>query len=197
MDLALVVLAASALQTAPAPMPAPADGPILQPSRISITALASPSLPGGTFTAPSQDFEYSKAYYTRLTIHRYGSYVMLPLFVAQAYVGSQLYSGNGGDWAEDVHPMLAAGIGVLFTSNTITGAMNLYEGRKDPNERRRKFTHAILMMTADAGFLTTAILGSEASDSGSGRSTHRAVAIGSMAVATTGWLLMTDLFRKD
>ncbi len=193
MDLALVVLAASALQTAPAPMPAQADGPIIQPSRFSVTALATPALPN----APPQDFEYSKAYYTRLTIHRYGSYAMLPLFLAQAYVGSQLYTGNGGDWAEDLHPMLAAGVGVLFTSNTITGAMNLYEGRKDPEDRRRKVAHAVLMMAADAGFLTTAILGSEAEDTGSGRSTHRAVAIGSMAVATTGWLLMTDLFRKD
>jgi hypothetical protein len=197
MDLVLVVLAASALQTAPAPMPAPAVGPILQPSRISVAARELPSLAGGIFATPPQDFEYSKAYYTRLTIHRYGSYAMLPLFLAQAYVGSQLYSGNGGDWAEDLHPMLAAGVGVLFTSNTITGAMNLYEGRKGPSERRRKVTHAILMMTADAGFLATAILGSEAEDSGSGRSTHRAVAISSMAVATTGWLLMTDLFRKD
>jgi hypothetical protein len=197
MDLALAALAASALLTTSAPMPTPVDGPTLQPSRFSASAAALPVLPVGALTLPPQDFEYSKAYYTRLTIHRYGSYVMLPLFLAQAYVGSQLYSGNGGDWAEDVHPMLAAGIGVLFTSNTITGAMNLKEGWKDPKDHRRKVTHAILMMTADAGFLTTAILGSEASDSGSGRSTHRAVAIGSMAVATTGWLLMTDLFRKD
>ena len=193
MDLARIVLAASALQTAPAPVPALADGPLLQPSRFSVTALATPALPG----APLQDFEYSKAYYTRLTIHRYGSYVMLPLFIAQAYVGSQLYSGDGGDWAEDVHPILAAGVGVLFTSNTITGAMNLREGWKDPKDHRRKVTHALLMMTADAGFLTTAILGSNAAENGTGKATHRAVAIGSMAVATTGWLLMTDLFRKD
>jgi hypothetical protein len=190
MDLSFAVLAAAALQAAPI-APTPDVGPVLPPSRFA-APLVLPVAP-----PPLQDFEYSQAYYTRLTIHRYGSYVMLPLFLAQAYVGSQLYSGDGGDWAEDVHPMLAAGIGVLFTSNTITGVMNLREGWKDPKDHRRKVTHALLMMAADAGFLTTAILGSEAEDSGSGRSTHRAVAISSMAVATTGWLLMTDLFRKE
>jgi hypothetical protein len=189
MDLSLAVLAAAALQAAPL-APTSEVGPVLPPSRFA-APLTSPAL------TPPQDFEYSQAYYRRLTIHRIGSYAMLPLFAAQVYVGSRLYSGNGGDWAEDAHPMIAAGIGALFASNTITGAMNLWEGRKDPQDRRRKVTHAILMMTADAGFLATAILGSEAEDTGQGRATHRAVAISSMAVATTGWLLMTDLFRKD
>lgn len=186
MDLALVVLAAS-LQVAPVAPASPARvGPVITPSRFA----AAESL-----GAPRQDFEYSSAYYTRLTIHRYGSYAMLPLFVAQYYVGSKLYDGSGGDWAEDVHPMLALGVGALFTSNTITGAWNLWEGRKDPKDRKRKVAHALLMMAADAGFLTTAILGDEVEDTGSGRATHRAVAISSMAVATTGWVLMLDFWR--
>lgn len=190
MDLALAVLAAS-LHLAPVDSPPPVVGPVALPSRFTPAAESAPALP------LPQDVEYSQAYYTRLTIHRWGSYAMLPLFAAQYYVGSQLYSGNGGDWAEDLHPMLAWGVGGLFASNTITGAWNLWEGRKDPQDRKRKVAHAVLMMAADAGFLTTAILGDEVEDTGSGRATHRAVAIGSMAVATTGWLLMTDLFRRD
>lgn len=199
MDLALAVLAAS-LQMASVDPPTPVVGPVIQPSRFSVVesppAPPSLALPLAPPLAP-QDFEYSSAYYTRLTIHRWGSYVMLPLFAAQYYVGSQLYSGKGGDWAEDLHPALAWGVGGLFASNTITGAWNLWEGRKDPQDRTRKVAHAVLMMAADAGFLTTAILGDKAEDTGSGRATHRAVAISSMAVATTGWLLMTDLFRRD
>ncbi len=190
MDLATVVLVA-ALGTAPAPSIQAVDGPFLPASRFT-APLASPT----PIIAP-QDFEYSPAYYTRLTIHRWGSYLMLPLFAAQVYVGSKLYSGEEPDWAEDVHVPIAIGIGTLFASNTITGVWNLWEGRRDPTDRRRKVAHALLMLTADAGFLTTAILGDQASDGDSSRATHRAVALGSMAVATTGWLLMTDLFRRD
>jgi hypothetical protein len=187
MDFSTAALVASLLTAPVTPDSAPL-GPRLPASRFPVTTLTAP--------AP-QDFEYSKAYYTRLTIHRWGSYTMLPLFVAQAYVGSRLYNDTGGDWAADLHPILAGGVGLLFTSNTITGVWNLYEGRKDPKDRRRKVTHAILMLTADAGFVTTGILGSRAADDADGRSVHRAVAIGSMAVATTGFLLMTDLFRRD
>jgi hypothetical protein len=194
MDLALAVLAAS-LQLAPVDSPTPpVVGPVLQPSRFAPVEAPPPASPPAL---TAQDFEYSSAYYTRLTIHRWGSYAMLPLFAAQYYVGSQLYSGDAADWAEDLHPALAWGIGGLFASNTVTGVWNLWEGRKDPQDRKRKVAHAVLMMAADAGFLTTAILGDEVEDTGSGRATHRAVAITSMAVATTGWLLMTDLFRRD
>lgn len=182
MDLALIALAGSLIAASPE---STRPGPRVPEPRIPAVVPQDPM------------FEYSAAYYQRVTIHRWGSYAMLPLFAAQLYVGSQLYSavGSGEDGNKDLHVALGAGIGVLFASNTALGAWNLWEGRKDPDGRKRKVTHAILMMTGDAGFFATALLGDGVEDNGAGRGTHRAVAIGSMVVATTGWLLMTDLFK--
>lgn len=193
MDLSLAALAALALATAqPAPPPPPA-GPIQPPSRIAVVPAARLS--------PSRDsiVEYSNLYYQRLTIHRWGSYAMLPLFAAQYYVGSQLYDGRT-EGNEDVHGMLAAGVAGVFAVNTVTGVWNLWDGRHDPKDRKRRITHATLMLLADAGFVATGLLAEEsdgAGTAGNGASTHRAVAIGSMAVSTVGWLMMTDLFRKE
>lgn len=169
-------------QTAPAVVP---GGPTLLPRLVDVRR-ATPLVP-----APVQ---YSDWYYRRLDVHRFGSYAMLPLFVAQFVVGTQLAKDEENDWAEDAHPVLAAGVGVLFASNTITGVWNLWEGRADPRDRKRRFAHATLMLLADVGFLATAVLGDELED-GASPGTHRAVAIGSMAVATVGWTLMLDAFR--
>lgn len=143
-----------------------------------------------------EEVEYSEWYYRRLTLHRWGSYTMLPLFVAQYVVGSQLAKGGDTDGLEDLHPALALGVGALFTSNTITGAWNLWDGRKDPHDRKRRFAHATLMMLADAGFLTTALLGDKL-DEGGNVNTHRTMAISSMAVATVSWAMMLDIFRDE
>lgn len=206
MDLSTALLAALALATAnpERPVDPPVDrplGPVLQAPRIAIAApLAlpdAPQRPGAPGVPAPRDtvIEYSKAYYTRLTIHRYASYAMLPLFVAQAYVGSKLYDGD--EDKRDLHRGLAAGVGTLFAVNTTLGLTNLYAMRADPNDRRRRLTHATLMLLADAGFITTGILGARAADGEGDRDTHRAVALSSMAVSTVGWLIMTDLFRKD
>lgn len=196
MDMTSIALAASLLlangpRTSPPPVPA---GPVLVPSRLAAVARA-PLAPAQRDTI----IEYSSFYYQRLTVHRWGSYTMLPLFAAQAYVGSQLYAGNT-EGNEDAHALLAAGVAGLFAVNTVTGLWNLWDGRHDPNDRTRRFTHSALMLLADAGFVATGLLAEGAEDDGSGgggASTHRAVAIGSMAVSTVGWLMMTDLFRKD
>ena len=145
--------------------------------------------------------EYSDWYYRRLTVHRWGSYTMLPLFAAQYWVGAKLYGRTPGaddGGAKDLHGVLAAGVAGLFAVNTFTGLWNLWDGRHDPNDRKRRFTHATLMLLADAGFVATGVLadGAEGGGSGGGAGAHRAVAIGSMAVSTVGWLMMTELFRK-
>jgi len=196
MDIALAALAALTFASAN-PTPAPLDlpsGPRLPVSRVS-AAMPVPA-PRDTM------IEYSAFYYKRLTVHRWASYTMLPLFAAQYYVGSRLYSASAGadeDGNKDLHEMLAAGTAGLFAVNTVTGLWNLWDGRRDPNDRGRRVTHAVLLLIADAGFVATGILADEAEDgaAGGGASTHRAVAIGSMAVSTVGWLMMTDLFRKD
>jgi hypothetical protein len=145
-------------------------------------------------------FEYSEGYQTRLKIHKYASYATLPLFVAQFAVGQKLYNGNGSSGTRTAHGVLAGGTAVLFGVNTVTGVWNLSEGRKDPNHRTKRMVHGILMAVADAGFVATGILtpheGHEEGgftyqeSGGTSRSTHRAVALTSMGIATVAYLMM-------
>lgn len=198
MDLATMVLAARLLvpaQDAPLIEPVEPIGPVLM-SRFERAPAPGAESAFELGTGPQPAFRYSKAYYKRLTIHRWGSYAILPLFAAQAIAGQAMYDVNSdADWAETYHPIGAALIGTLFTSNTVTGVMNLWEGRKDPQRGKRPVVHAILMLTADAGFVTTAVLGSRADETIGDRRTHRTVAISSMAIATAGYLTM--LLRPD
>jgi len=192
----LVALQFSAMST-PSRMPA---APV-QPSRLVDLRMPidpAPSLRDDERTGPKDaSVDYSEWYYRRLDLHRWGSYVMLPLFVAQYVAGSRLESGSDDDWAEDVHPLLAGGVAAVFASNTLTGVWNLWEGRADPNDRKRRFLHAGLMLLADAGFVATGILADQAEDDGSGAGAHKTVAIASMGVATLSWALMLDLFRPE
>ena len=140
--------------------------------------------------------EYSDGYRLRAKIHRYSSFAMLPLFATELALGQSLYNDGGEGGKKTAHAAVGAGIGTLFGINTVTGAWNLWEARKDPNGRKRRLVHGLLMMAADAGFFATAMLAPESeSDEGarnfsSDRSTHRTVAITSMSVATVGYLIM-------
>ncbi len=204
MDLTLVAIAALTFAGA-IPAVAPTDAPPFHSAIASVDLLAGPRIPvtrlAAALPAPAPRdsiFEYSPFYYQRLTLHRWGSYTMLPLFAAQYLVGSKLYNGTAADGTKDTHEILALSTAGLFAINTTTGLWNLWDGRKDPKDRRRRFTHAMFMLAADAGFVTTGLLADEAEQGGGGgASTHRAVAISSMVVSTVGWLMMTDLFRKD
>jgi hypothetical protein len=144
-------------------------------------------------------FEYSDGYRTRLKIHKYASFATLPLFVAQFAVGQKLYDGDPSEGTRSLHGVLAGGTAVLFGVNTVTGVWNLAEGRKDPNHRTKRMLHGILMAIADAGFVATGLTAPEseheggdiAHEGGEGsRSTHRAVALASMGVATVAYLVM-------
>jgi hypothetical protein len=153
-------------------------------------------LPGGA--QRPQAIEYSDAYYTRLTIHRLGSYAMLPLFAGEYWLGNRLMqSGDVPSWVKGAHGVVAGTVGALFISNTVTGVWNLLESRKDPAGRTRRLLHSALMIASDAGFAITAAMGGEAGEDGfeSGgegddASAHRTVAISSMAIAGAGTLLM-------
>jgi hypothetical protein len=144
--------------------------------------------------------EYSDGYKTRATIHKYASFATLPLFIANYVVGQDLYNNQGNESKKSLHVGLVTGSAILFGVNTFTGAWNLYEGRKDPNHRAKRMTHGILMMAADVGFLATAMLapseheyehGATAPTVGNNSaSTHRAVALTSMGIATVGYLIM-------
>ncbi|MFI5227560.1 MAG: hypothetical protein ACHQWU_00740 [Gemmatimonadales bacterium] len=140
--------------------------------------------------------EYSDQYYTRLTIHRYGSYLMLPLFAGEYALGQNLINdASPPRWMKPAHFGVALGVGALFTVNTVTGAMNLWESRSDPSNRGLRIAHTVLMLASDAGF---AITGAQTPRRASidfatiqaSRNRHRNWAIGSMAASTAGTALM-------
>jgi hypothetical protein len=137
-----------------------------------------------------QAVEYSEWYSRRLTIHRVGSYAMLPLFGAEYVLGNQLIHGNEGSGMKPAHVAVATGIGALFTVNTITGAWNLWESRSDPAGRTRRTLHAIAMLASDAGFVWTGAIGDGAKRSNANARQHRNVALGSIGIATIGTAMM-------
>jgi len=151
-------------------------------------SIAEQPVPTATAPAPGLAFEYSEGYRTRAKIHRVASFATLPLFVTEAFVGQSLYN-EPTDGKRDAHLVVAGGIGALFAVNTFTGAWNLLEARKDPHFGKRKWAHALLMFGGDIGMVTTAALGPGEGDA-DGKAAHRAAAITTAAVATTGYLIM-------
>ena len=137
--------------------------------------------------------EYSDAYVMRRKIHLYASLATAPLFVTQYIIGEKLYNEGGSDGLRGAHSAIGVGIGALFGINTVTGAWNLWEARRDPNGRRRRLIHGISMLGADAGFLATGMTapGREFErDGGGNRSLHRSLAFTSMGVAAGSYVYM-------
>ena len=134
--------------------------------------------------------EYSDAYATRLTIHRIGSYAMLPLFASEWVLGDRLMQQNHADWVKPAHVVVATGLGALFTVNTVTGVWNLVESRNDPAGRTRRLLHSALMIAADAGFVYTGTTASDANESPDDRTRHKNAALVSMGISTVGTAMM-------
>jgi hypothetical protein len=186
--------------TAAAPARPDAPGEPVPPA----TLLASADAVAAMQTVPApraRAFEYSDGYRTRLKIHKYASFATLPIFVAQYAVGQKLYNGDASDGLRNAHKALVGATAALFTVNTVTGVWNLGEGRKDPNHKTKRMVHGLLMLAADAGFVATGALaphsesefnegGFETAGGGHSASTHRTLAISSMAVATASYLMM-------
>lgn len=180
----LLGLASSPADTLPS-----ADSTAFRPVPITLSAA-----PLDTVRKRPKPIEYSDAYATRLEIHRIGSYTMLPLFAAEYALGQNLLNGNSPGWVKPTHLGVALGVGGLFTINTVTGALNLWESRKDPAGRTRRWVHSALMMASDAGFAITGAMGNDTGDRDA-QIRHRNMAIGSMAVSVAGTALMW--FWKD
>jgi Na+/H+ antiporter NhaA len=163
----------------------------------SIPRLQASAPPSDTVQGPA--VEYSDWYGRRLTIHRWASYATLPLFAFEYAAGEQLYkkSVDAPEWAKRWHGPAATGIAVLFGVNTVTGVWNLWDARKDPEGRKWRTAHAVLMLAADAGFTATGMLAERAERSESARRQHRTIALSSMAVATVSYLMMLPPFRRD
>ena len=159
---------------------------------------AAPRVPTPAEVA-TQEVTYTPNYYKRLDVHRFASYALLPLAALQVAAGMQLYEhgSDAPDWAKVGHRIGATGIAVLFVTNVATGVPNLIAGRKDPNDRVRRFTHATLMLAATVGFTATGLLSERAEGSEDDREMHRAVALTSVALATVGYATMLDIFRRE
>jgi len=160
---------------------------------------ATQSFPGDTTVRRPRAIEHSDAYYTRLTIHRVASYAELPLFGAEYVLGERLLhderTGFPPSSLKAAHLGVAGGLAVLFGVNTITGGWNLWDSRQDPSNRTLRIVHSVAMLGADAGFALAGATGGNAKHSLRDAQRHRAVSVGSMALATAGTAIMW-LFDK-
>jgi hypothetical protein len=146
--------------------------------------------------------DLSEWYERRLTIHRYGSYAMIPLFVGEYVLGQQLLNQKDGlyDGTRRVpidaslrhnHRVVAFGLAGLFVVNSTTGLWNLWEARDDGSSSVRRTIHVLSMLGADAGFALAGSMAQRAVDRRpSDARAHRNVALASMGLATAGVALM-------
>lgn len=141
---------------------------------------------------PPKAVVYSDSYNVRLKIHRYLSWSTIPLMVGQGVVGQKLYNGSGGSTLRSVHSSLAAATGVLFGVNTVTGVWNLWESRNDPNGRKKRWIHSVLMLAADAAFLATASTAPEyeRGERRGDRAFHRSAAFVGFGSASVAYAMM-------
>ena len=204
--LILILLIASFVLPAQAQTPAsiPDDGSVANPVDSAQAGTAADAAPAPPQAHPVATV-YSDAYQTRLKIHKYASFITLPLFAAEIGLGESLYNNpNERGAVSAFHGAVAAGIVGLFGVNTVTGAWNMFgeEGRQDTNNRKLKLVHGILMMAADAGFVATIPLAPHQNrtptvggptivvDVNQNRALHRDVAFGSIGVGPIGYLIM-------
>jgi hypothetical protein len=143
----------------------------------------------------SKGFNYTHGYMVRHKIHKYASIATLPLFVSELVVGEKLRSESDRDSSlRSTHSALAAGIGVLFGIESVTGVWNMWDARKNPHGRGKRLFHGILMLAADAGFVATAATAPHRDDDRVFRnedgSSHRAIAYASIGVAAVSYVYM-------
>jgi hypothetical protein len=147
--------------------------------------------PLDTPTRRPRAIEVSDWYNRRLVIHRWASYVTLPLFAAQYELGRNLlYDSRPTQSLRTTHLVVASTIGGLFVVNTVTGVWNLWDSRDATEGRTLRYVHAALMLGADAGFTATGIAGRHATKTGLGRERHKRIALASIGLSTVGTVLM-------
>ncbi len=176
-----------------------AGDPLVGPGGIDWAALrertaAPEELPDTTRRpARAKAFDYGSAYRSRLRIHRWLSFTMIPLFIGSYVTGEKLLNEPYAPprWAKNLHPPFAIATGAVFATNTITGIWNLRASQRNPAGRVRRYVHAILFMAADAGFAYAGItLAKDAKARTDPNHLHRTVALASMGVSVVGWSVM-------
>ena len=91
------------------------------------------------------------------------------------------------------HIAVGTAITGLFGVQTVTGVWNLVEGWKDPNHKKLRLAHGIMMLGADVGFAAayaTGPGGRNLVNFDQNKSTHRTVVFTTMGVATASYLMM-------
>jgi hypothetical protein len=182
--LALLAALAAPADTTPLITRDTALGPTLTSAAVGVR-LAEDTVP----RRRRKSIEVSDAYETRLRIHRIGSYLVYPLFIAQAVAGNQVFKGSrdAPGWAKTTHRVGASALAGVFTVNTITGLWNLWDSREVEQGRTKRTLHTLLMLASDAGFTYAGVkLSEEAETSDEKRREHRTMAYGSMAATLAG-----------
>jgi hypothetical protein len=152
--------------------------------------------PSQSSTSRPKALSISSGFSTRRKIHKYASYATLPLLAAEGAVGQKLLDSTGSESGSlrSAHSALAAGIGVLFGVETVTGLWNMMELRKVSKGNNKRFFHGILMLAADVGFIATAATSPHREEedlrTGSDASTHKAVAYTSLGIAAFSYVYM-------
>jgi len=165
--------------------------PVMTPALPSFEASLFPLDSGG---ARPRAIEHSDFYYVRLGIHRYTSYAIVPTFVTEYVLGQSLYNHPpGSSGTRTAHSVVAVGLMGLFGLNTVTGAWNLWDSRRDAPGRTRRYIHAALMLASDAGFVATAAVAPGRRQvilDPSRKRLHRTLALSSMGLALGGYGMM-------
>jgi len=141
---------------------------------------------------------YSDGYLLRAKIHKYASFATLPLFATEVALGQSIYNDPAdADSRKGAHIAVGTGIIGLFGVNAVTGVWNMVEDRHNPNGKKLRLVHGLLMLTANVGFVATAATGPHGKEHGfptppseSDKALHRDLAIGSMAIGTVGYTIM-------
>jgi hypothetical protein len=129
-----------------------------------------------------------------LKIHKYASYATLPLFATELALGQSLYNNPDTGGRKSAHAIVGTGIVSLFALNGLTGVWNLWEGRHDPDGRKVRIIHSVLMLGASGGLVAAYATGPHIRNgvitNPDDKSLHRNIAIASISVGTAGYLLM-------
>jgi hypothetical protein len=176
--------------------PAPTLAPTLHnlyPQRFDASYAPFPAA-GDDQAQRAKAVQHSDFYYTRLKIHQWGAIVMIPLAVAQYFIGQDIYKNgsNAAQWEHDIHGPLAATIAVDYGVQLVTGVWNGVEDWGNPGQARRT-VHSALMLLAGAGFVAVGATAPEREDGGyleGNASQHRTLAISSMAVMAASGIMM-------
>lgn len=172
----------------------PASHALLRPASLPLLAGTVPD------TVRHRAVMLSDGYYTRLDIHRYAGYAVLPLFAIEYLAGQQLLDHGSAAplWAEQVHKPAAYALAAVFTVNTVTGLLNLAEASKVAEGKKRRWYHSVLMLAAEGGMIygvsvapTLAKIDARiAAGQRGGWTPHKIATVASMSVATFSYLMM-------